>query len=222
MFIDSLTDIKNISSRADTIIVVAELNDTTNLPIKPYYILQPDEKGSIKIDHVRELISACTVKQQQDVFIVITSAETMTTEAENALLKLLEEPKPGYHFILFTKDISSILPTILSRAEIYFVLQKDPLSAPVSASEKSKELARRLITLDSRNLPDFAEDITKKQKLTRPEVCEMLAAAIEISYKSYFATKNHAYLAHLSKLLVCHSNISKNGHIKLHLIADLL
>ena len=38
---------------------------------------------------------------------------------------------------------------------------------------------------------------------------------------SYFATKNPAFLKKLPKLLTLHDNLKQNGHIKLHLIADL-
>lgn len=221
MFIDDLAQIIPIAARADTAIFVAE-PDLDQLKIQPYFLLQPDDKGTIKIEPVRELIAACATKQQNPAYLIIVRAETMTPEAENALLKLLEEPRDNYHFLLFTKDPSALLPTILSRAEIYFLAEQSPLSAPVNASKKIKDLAHRLLTTPERDLPDFAEEVTKKKKLTRPEVLDLLAAAIEISYKSYFATQNPAYLRKLPNYLAAHNNIKSNGHIKLHLIADLI
>lgn len=222
MFIDSLDNIANIAKNADTCVFAMEFPGLDHLKIKPFFVLEPDDKGKIPIEATRELIQACSLKQATDAYIIIKSAETMGIEAENALLKLLEEPRGNYHFLLFAKDPSALLPTILSRAEIYFITEKNPLSAPVNASEKIKDLAHRLITLNSRDLPDFTEEITKKKKLTRQEALEMLSTAIEISYKSYFATGNRTFLKKLPRLITAYDNISKNGHIKLHLIADLI
>ncbi|MBR3135345.1 hypothetical protein IKG54_02140 [Candidatus Saccharibacteria bacterium] len=221
MFIDSLENIANIAKNADTCIIATSAPDIETLKIKPFFVLEPDDKGKIPIEATRELIQACSLKQATDAYIIIKGAETMTLEAENALLKLLEEPRNNYHFILFAKDPTSLLPTILSRAEIYYITKANPLSAPVEASKKAKDLAHQLLTTPERDLPDFVDAITKK-KLTRPEILEILSAAIEISYKSYFATGRPAFLKKLPNLLAAYNNISKNGHIKLHLIADLL
>ncbi|MBR3323815.1 hypothetical protein IKG16_02960 [Candidatus Saccharibacteria bacterium] len=220
MFIDGLDKVKNIAAAADTCIFAINISGIDNLKIKPFFILEPSENGKISIEATRELIKACTLKQTTDTFIIIKAAEAMTLEAQNTLLKLLEEPKENYHFILFTSDPSLLLPTILSRAEIYYQSVKNPLSTPVVASSEIKELAHQLLKTTERDLPDFAENLTKKRKFTRQQVLELLSVTIEISYKSYFATKNPAFLKKLPKLITCYNNISKNGHIKLHLIAD--
>lgn len=50
-------------------------------------------------------------------FIIISSAEKMNKEAQNALLKILEEPPPNMHFFLITENPSFILDTIISRCQ---------------------------------------------------------------------------------------------------------
>lgn len=53
--------------------------------------------------------------------VIIMAAETLTEEAANALLKVLEEPHPQIYFILCTSQIERVLPTIISRcAQVYF------------------------------------------------------------------------------------------------------
>ncbi len=49
--------------------------------------------------------------------IIIRAAHNMTHEAQNALLKLLEEPPEDTIFILTTRTAYSVLPTIYSRAQ---------------------------------------------------------------------------------------------------------
>jgi DNA polymerase-3 subunit delta' len=50
-------------------------------------------------------------------FVVINDAHLMTTEAQNALLKVLEEPSPSSILILVTANPTSLLPTIVSRCQ---------------------------------------------------------------------------------------------------------
>ena len=80
-------------------------------------IVEPDEKGSISIDAVRELYRAGRSKQAGRQVIVILDIDTMSIEAENAFLKLLEEPREGLIFVLTAASTEAILPTILSRVQ---------------------------------------------------------------------------------------------------------
>src|SRR5690606_41517756 len=50
-------------------------------------------------------------------YIIIDYAETMAKPAQNAFLKLLEEPNDQIHFILLSHQPQSLLPTIMSRSE---------------------------------------------------------------------------------------------------------
>jgi DNA polymerase-3 subunit delta' len=53
--------------------------------------------------------------------VVIAPAETLHPSAANALLKTLEEPTPGLHFILVSHKPQQLLPTILSRCLAFAV-----------------------------------------------------------------------------------------------------
>ena len=50
--------------------------------------------------------------------IFIISANFITSEAQNALLKMFEEPTSGTHFFIITSNTSQILPTLKSRLQI--------------------------------------------------------------------------------------------------------
>ena len=50
-------------------------------------------------------------------FYIIDDAECMTPEAQNALLKVLEEPPSAVHILLLAKECDRILTTIKSRAQ---------------------------------------------------------------------------------------------------------
>lgn len=49
---------------------------------------------------------------------VIFKADTLTEEAANALLKILEEPSADTYFALFSEKVETVLPTIISRCRV--------------------------------------------------------------------------------------------------------
>ncbi len=75
------------------------------------------EKGTITVESIRRLYALTRTIEPQGRFIIIDYAERMGTAAQNAFLKLLEEPGQGTHFILLTHQPSQLLPTILSRVQ---------------------------------------------------------------------------------------------------------
>jgi len=80
------------------------------------------EKGLISIDRVRQLYSETRSIQQTKRCIIINDADAMSQDAQNALLKLLEEPVENIHFVLTTHHPSQLLTTIRSRTQNIAVL----------------------------------------------------------------------------------------------------
>ena len=76
--------------------------------------------GAIKIDQIRELQNTAYLTPQRAHcrLIVIEAADKMNTAAANALLKILEEPAAHTVFVLLAQQLSTILPTILSRCQL--------------------------------------------------------------------------------------------------------
>ncbi len=81
--------------------------------------LVPDAKKdrkTISIDDVREVIRLCgQLSGDKGRVVIIEKAETMTPQAQNTLLKTLEEPPEGTHFFLITERPENLLTTIVSR-----------------------------------------------------------------------------------------------------------
>jgi hypothetical protein len=76
------------------------------------------EKGLISIDRIRHLYEQTRSIQQGKRVIIIDDADAMSVDAQNALLKLLEEPVENVHFILTTHHETGLLSTIKSRAQL--------------------------------------------------------------------------------------------------------
>ena len=91
--------------------------------VKPIIILPEKdekidlEKGIISVEIMRRLYDESRTKTAGERIIIIDYAERMTAQAQNAFLKLLEEPGEGIYFILASHSVSILLPTILSRVE---------------------------------------------------------------------------------------------------------
>lgn len=79
----------------------------------------PREK-TIKIEALREMIDALSRHSLEGGkrVIVIENAERMTAQAQNCLLKTLEEAEEGTYFLLTADVESAILPTIRSRCRV--------------------------------------------------------------------------------------------------------
>lgn len=80
-------------------------------------IVQPDEKGTIPIERVRALYVETRSTRSDRFVVIVDNADSMSRDAENAFLKLLEEPVDNVHFILTTHAPGQLLATITSRVQ---------------------------------------------------------------------------------------------------------
>ena len=71
----------------------------------------------IKVDEIREMIDTAYTVKDKTVYC-IRNADTMTSAAQNALLKIVEEPPKNAYFIITFTDKKYILSTIKSRAYV--------------------------------------------------------------------------------------------------------
>ena len=80
-------------------------------------MLEPDERASIKVDVVRDMLGRTGYRpfEGKRRVVLIREADTVGEEAQNALLKNLEEPPPGTVFILTTAVPGVLLSTVRSR-----------------------------------------------------------------------------------------------------------
>ncbi|MCR5791409.1 MAG: DNA polymerase III subunit [Lachnospiraceae bacterium] len=80
-----------------------------------------EKPGVISVDNIREqVVNDILIKPfySRHKIYVVPEAEKMNPQAQNALLKTLEEPPEYAVVLLLTKNAESLLPTILSRCQI--------------------------------------------------------------------------------------------------------
>ena len=81
--------------------------------------LEPEDSGSIKTEQVRQAIEAAGYRpfEGRRRVVVIDQADAMVFNAQDALLKTLEEPPAASVFILITSMPDTLLPTVRSRCQ---------------------------------------------------------------------------------------------------------
>ena len=219
MFFEKTDEIPRIAQNTGTTVFVVPKDKYVEL--KNAFWLQPEDKSTITIEQVRNIMAKISTKQTSDVYVVIRPAEAMGEEAANAFLKHFEEPSDKVHFVLITDSPSRILPTILSRAAIYLWKNRWRVDDKIAASDQVKKMAKKMIVAKSAELVDLADEIGKKKDGVRAYAMEILGAAIEMLYKTYLLTGKGVYTARLSKLLQAYDGISRNGNVKLQIVSNL-
>lgn len=112
------------------------------------HILSKEKDSTmIKVDAVREIKARALIfpnEGTKSVFI-ISEAQYMNPQAQNALLKIFEEPSPHVCFILTCGSKSSLLDTVISRATSY-TLGEEISSAEKDEDDKAALIAAELIS----------------------------------------------------------------------------
>ena len=114
-------------------------------------LAKPKDRATLGVDAVkdfREDMFLSSTESEHKIYI-IDDAECMTTEAQNALLKVLEEPPKSVMIILLARECDRILTTIKSRAQ-YVAMSRFT----------DEELAKRLLneSSDARALKSTDEE----------------------------------------------------------------
>ncbi len=86
-----------------------------------FNIIELDAASNNGVDDMRSLVEQVRYQPQYGKYkiYIIDEVHMLTTAAFNAFLKTLEEPPPYAKFILATTEKHKIIPTILSRCQVY-------------------------------------------------------------------------------------------------------
>ena len=104
------------------------------------YLLDTDGKATISVKRIREMIATAVLSPSElDTKVyIINHAEKLTVEAQNAFLKVLEEPPvANTFFIMLTDNAGALLPTIKSRAPVFRLASPDRKAAAEAVQLKT-------------------------------------------------------------------------------------
>jgi DNA polymerase-3 subunit delta' len=97
--------------------IINRRDDIENVDIVKYY----PSTSSFGVDDVRNVISEVNKKPYEGdrKVLILYKCDKLTVQAQNALLKTIEEPPSGVNLILLSDSLEMILDTIQSRCQIY-------------------------------------------------------------------------------------------------------
>jgi DNA polymerase III delta prime subunit len=96
------------------------------LGINSVFIQKAEDKTAITIEQIRSLYDLTKTGRSQ--LVTLVDAHELGTDAQNAFLKLLEEPPANVYFVLTVNSANELLSTIRSRARIVEVYRPSELN----------------------------------------------------------------------------------------------
>jgi len=104
---------------ADACGVCASCTRIARLVHADILVVAPGDTGTIKVDQVRDAIERTGYRpfEGRRRVVIFDDADAMLAEAQNALLKTLEEPPAASMFVLVTSRSDLLLPTVRSRCQ---------------------------------------------------------------------------------------------------------
>ena len=157
-------------------------------------IIPVEDKKNISVEQIRNLITNLRTHVSRRRVIIIRLAEDMTEVAQNALLKALEEPSRDTIFIIESEQPSLLLPTILSRCQIFTLhrtsaLQDSTLLKGSGLDATAKQQVRFLAAGRPELIREYVK--TPKKLLEQKEVIVDAKKILSnpASYQALLATK---------------------------------
>lgn len=143
--------------------------------IKGEMAVDPAE-GSVIIEDIRRLYEQTRTRQlQKHVYIIDTGEKSMTHGAQNAFLKLLEEPRVGLHFIIVTHQFDQLLPTIASRSQrlsLQHITAKQTMDL-IDSLGVSDETKRTRLAFVGRGLPALIHRLVQDESQYEARIAVM-------------------------------------------------
>jgi DNA polymerase-3 subunit delta' len=145
---------------------------------------------TIPIESIREVIRQAQYHRYsaRKRFVIVDPAEAMQEPAQNALLKTLEEPPQGTHFVVISHNARALLPTIVSRCQRvrFGAVPADEIRAWLGNEADADAIARLALGCPGR-ARELAEQGLEKRNQLRAELITALQAPLADVYA--FSTK---------------------------------
>lgn len=183
--------------------------EENNIAISNIFRFKP-EKSAISIDQIREVEKLFVRSVPAMRLVVLYDFQTAKLEAQNALLKTLEEKSSRVQFIVIASDIGSILPTIISRCLVKKI-----------QSIKSKPL---LLNLDQPVANLLVEaTILKKNSPEAIVFCDELIALMRQKLRQeYVAKQSRLFFSQIVREILVVRNLIVRNNINQQLAIDHL
>lgn len=194
-------------------------------------LLPKEGKRNILIDSIRDAEDWIRMRPHEGKakVLVIVPADAMTESAANALLKTLEEPRPGNYILLVTAAASSLLPTVRSRCQLVrfralktdtvrFLLEKSGVDGEQAAllaalSRGSMEAARQYRAQEVDNRIEMVANLIEGASSRIPDKALNVAAMLRDRFEAVAVLELFLYV--MEDLLKIRSGIAVQSALSL-------
>ena len=135
-----------------------------NYPIHSTRIIKNEEKEEFLIAQATATIKEAYIATSEKKYIFLCGS-TFRKEAQNSLLKILEEPPKNVIFIIITNSKSSLLPTIYSRL-------------PYKYLKKSVAKNESILDINKLDLKDIYNFLKENQKISKQEAKDIIESIL--------------------------------------------
>ena len=198
-----------------------------------FNIYELDAASNNSVDDIRNLVEQVRIPPQigQYKVYIIDEVHMLSKDAFNAFLKTLEEPPAYAKFILATTEKHKIIPTILSRCQIFdfkritvddiakhlaFVAQSEGVSAEPEAlniiAQKADGALRDALSIFDQMVSFSGKTITYKDVIDNLNV---------LDYDYYFQIVDHILRGNTSDILLILNDIISKGFEPQHFVNGL-
>ena len=188
-----------------------------------FNIFELDAASNNSVEHIRALNDQVRFQPQQGSYkiYIIDEVHMLTQAAFNAFLKTLEEPPSYAKFILATTEKHKIIPTILSRCQIFDfrrIQVKDIVTQLKSIAEKEgRSLDDEALHLIAQKADGAMRDaLSIYDKVTSSEVGDITYKSVAenlnvLDHDYYFKIVDAAIKEDLSSLMVIVDDVFRKG-----------
>lgn len=137
------------------------------LPLYPKHqirVIRNEEKDEFQLAQARVVIKEAHISSDEKKYIFLCG-QTFRIEAQNSLLKILEEPPNNVVFMIVANSKSSILPTVFSRIPHKFLKQ----------IKTRDEIDINISRMDLKELYQFLKD---NQRITKNDAKKLVEAIL--------------------------------------------
>ena len=198
-----------------------------------FNIYELDAASNNSVDDIRNLVEQVRIPPQigQYKVYIIDEVHMLSKDAFNAFLKTLEEPPAYAKFILATTEKHKIIPTILSRCQIFdfkritvddiakhlaFVAQSEGVTAEPEAlniiAQKADGALRDALSIFDQMVSFSGKSITYKDVIDNLNV---------LDYDYYFQIVDHILRGNTSDILLILNDIISKGFEPQHFVAGM-
>ena len=151
------------------ILIVNDIESTVNELINKYplhstRIIKNEEKDEFQLAQATQAIKEAYISSNETKYIFLCGS-TFRKEAQNSLLKVLEEPPRNVVFIIITNSKTSMLPTIYSRI-------------PYKYLKKSVLKNESLLNINKLDLKDIYNFLKENQKISKNEAKDIVESIL--------------------------------------------